>query len=83
MEGASGRILIDGSDISEVGLRRLRSSLTIIPQDPVLFSGSLRFNLDPTGISSSDSELWRALERAHLKTHVEGLSFGLDHEVIF
>merc|ERR1712037_577822 len=47
IEPASGRILIDGVDISKLGLHKLRSRLTIIPQDPVLFSGTLRHNLDP------------------------------------
>ena len=42
-----GRILIDGIDTSKLGLKRLRSSIAVIPQDPVLFSGSVRTNLDP------------------------------------
>ena len=74
------QILVDGVDISGVGLRRLRSHLTIIPQDPVLFSGTLRFNLDPAG-ASSDGDLWRALGHAHLGEHVAGLPSGLDHQV--
>ena len=47
IEAANGGITIDGIDISQLGLTKLRSGLTIIPQDPVLFSGTLRFNLDP------------------------------------
>ena len=47
IEKVSGRILIDNVDVSEIGLTRLRSALTIIPQDPVIFSGTLRSNLDP------------------------------------
>uniref|UniRef100_A0A914WXI5 ABC-type glutathione-S-conjugate transporter n=1 Tax=Plectus sambesii TaxID=2011161 RepID=A0A914WXI5_9BILA len=66
VESAEGSIEIDGVDIASIGLHDLRNSLTIIPQDPVLFSGSLRMNLDPFG-NYSDSELWTALERAHLK----------------
>ncbi|DAZ99471.1 TPA: hypothetical protein N0F65_001656 [Lagenidium giganteum] len=54
---AGGRILVDGVDIATVGLRQLRSKLTIIPQEPVLFSGSLRMNLDPFG-EKTDDELW-------------------------
>lgn len=54
-----------------LGLHALRSRLTIIPQDPVLFSGTLRMNLDPFD-KYSDAELWRALEHAHLKAFCEG-----------
>ena len=81
IEPTEGNILIDGHDITQLGLHLLRSKLTIIPQDPVLFSGILRFNLDPTG-ENSDAELWRALELSHLKDHVEkNLDGGLDHVV--
>lgn len=81
IEPTAGNIFIDGHDITKLGLHLLRSKLTIIPQDPVLFSGNLRFNLDPTG-ESSDAELWRALELSHLKDHVEkNLEGGLDHVV--
>lgn len=71
VEATAGRILIDGLDISKIGLHQLRSRITIIPQDPVLFSGSLRMNLDPFE-SYSDYEIWRALEHAHLKSYVLG-----------
>lgn len=47
IEPAKGRILIDGLDITQMGLHDLREKLTIIPQEPVLFSGSIRMNLDP------------------------------------
>ncbi|XP_066905600.1 multidrug resistance-associated protein 1 [Halyomorpha halys] len=80
IESAEGQILIDGIDISKLGLHALRSRLTIIPQDPVLFSGSLRMNLDPFG-RYSDQQVWRALELAHLKSFVRGLPAGLQHEV--
>jgi ATP-binding cassette subfamily C (CFTR/MRP) protein 1 len=81
IEPTGGEIVIDGHDISKIGLHPLRSKLTIIPQDPVLFSGDLRFNLDPNG-DNSDADLWRALELSHLKGHVESnLAGGLDHVV--
>lgn len=72
VEPHSGRILIDGTDISTLGLHSLRSRLTIIPQDPVLFCGSLRMNLDPFNTYSDDA-VWRALEHAHLKSFVKGI----------
>uniref|UniRef100_H2YLX7 ABC-type glutathione-S-conjugate transporter n=1 Tax=Ciona savignyi TaxID=51511 RepID=H2YLX7_CIOSA len=80
IESASGRISIDGLPISNMGLQDLRSKLSIIPQDPVLFSGSLRMNLDPFE-EYRDSELWDALEHSHLKDYVTSLSEKLEHEV--
>lgn len=80
IEAAGGSIDIDGVDISTLGLHSLRSRLTIIPQDPVLFSGTLRINLDPFE-QHSDDLLWRALEHAHLKHFVKGLTAGLNHEI--
>lgn len=74
IEAAGGKIMIDGQDISKMGLHTLRSRLTIIPQDPVLFSGTLRLNLDPFE-TCSDDDLWRALGNAHLKVFVKG-KFG-------
>ncbi|KAJ1945751.1 hypothetical protein EC988_005683 [Linderina pennispora] len=65
IEGASGQILLDGQDISKYGLFDVRSRLSIIPQDPVLFAGSVRSNLDPFN-KYSDDEIWRALDNAHL-----------------
>ncbi|KAL1787419.1 canalicular multispecific organic anion transporter 1 [Sigmodon hispidus] len=80
LESAGGQIIIDGVDIASIGLHDLRGKLTIIPQDPVLFSGSLRMNLDPFN-KYSDEEIWKALELAHLKSFVEGLQLRLYHEV--
>ncbi|XP_051773178.1 LOW QUALITY PROTEIN: canalicular multispecific organic anion transporter 1 [Ctenopharyngodon idella] len=80
IEASEGRIIIDGVDISTLGLHDLRSRLTIIPQDPVLFSGTLRMNLDPFQ-KFSDEEIWNVLELAHLKDYVRGLPTGLQHEV--
>ncbi|XP_062546115.1 multidrug resistance-associated protein 1 isoform X18 [Armigeres subalbatus] len=80
IESAGGKIVIDGQDISQLGLHALRSRLTIIPQDPVLFSGTLRINLDPFNIHKDD-DVWKALEHAHLKSFVKGLTAGINHEV--
>lgn len=79
IEGAGGSIVIDGQRISDMGLHDLRSRLTILPQDPVLFSGSLRMNLDPFD-QYTDQQIWTALEHAHLKTFVSELADGLQHE---
>ncbi|KAM3916377.1 multidrug resistance-associated protein 1-like [Leptodactylus fuscus] len=78
LEPATGAIYIDGTDISKLGLHELRSKITIIPQDPVLFFGSLRMNLDPFD-NYSDEDTWTALELAHLKSFVSGLPDGLNH----
>ncbi|TRY91587.1 hypothetical protein DNTS_021753, partial [Danionella cerebrum] len=80
IEASEGRIFIDDIDISTLGLHDLRSRLTIIPQDPVLFSGTLRMNLDPFQ-TSSDEEIWSVLDLAHLKDYVSGLPAKLQHEV--
>ncbi|KAM4634683.1 multidrug resistance-associated protein 1-like isoform 2-T2 [Polymixia lowei] len=79
LEAVKGTIYIDGINIAQIGLHELRSRITIIPQDPVLFSGSLRMNLDPFD-GYSDEEVWRALELAHLKSFVSGLPDKLNHE---
>lgn len=63
VELSEGLVLVDGIDVSKIGLHDLRSNLSIIPQDPVLFNGSIRRNLDPFG-EKSDEELWDALRRA-------------------
>ncbi|KAG1691084.1 Multidrug resistance-associated protein 1 [Nymphon striatum] len=80
IESAGGKIIIDGIDISNLGLHDLRSKLTIIPQDPVLFSGTLKHNLDPFD-NYSESDIWTALEHAHLKSFVSGLLKGLEFNV--
>jgi len=72
MEAEEGSVVIDGENIAQLGLQRLRSRLTIIPQDPVLFSSSLRFNLDPANIYS-DNEIKRCLQLAGLTEQAEDL----------
>ncbi|XP_069971268.1 multidrug resistance-associated protein 1 [Penaeus vannamei] len=79
-EAAGGEIDIDKVNIASVGLHDLRGRISIIPQDPVLFSGTLRLNLDPLGLCS-DAEVWTALELAHLAAHIRAQPMGLQHMV--
>ena len=73
----SGSIIVDGVDINSIGLDDLRSKLSIIPQEPVIFSGTLRYNLDPFSIYS-DEDVWNALEIVQLKETVAKLPNGLE-----
>ena len=65
VEPQSGRILIDGKNILEMPLHDLRTKIAIVPQEPTLFRGSLRYNLDPFELYE-DEEIWRALESCRL-----------------
>eukprot|EP00172_Hildenbrandia_rubra_P001929 Plantae.Rhodophyta-Hildenbrandia_rubra.ctg2564.p1 GENE.Plantae.Rhodophyta-Hildenbrandia_rubra.ctg2564~~Plantae.Rhodophyta-Hildenbrandia_rubra.ctg2564.p1 ORF type:complete len:1432 (+),score=206.38 Plantae.Rhodophyta-Hildenbrandia_rubra.ctg2564:367-4662(+) len=73
IELSEGYILIDGIDISKIGLRDLRTALAIVPQEPVLFNGTIRMNIDPLG-SHSDAKLWEALDRVHMRQSVNRTS---------
>lgn len=75
-----GLLDIDGFDIERLGLHDLRSRISIIPQDPVLFSGALRFNLDPFD-ERTDEEIWHALDDVKLKNYVKSLEGGLSTRV--
>lgn len=85
-ELASGNIEIDGIDIAKIGLHDLRSRISIIPQDPLLFSGTIRSNIDPFS-TSTDAELYDVLRRAHLipsstpGTETPTTRFNLDYAV--
>ncbi|KAG1554327.1 hypothetical protein G6F51_000001 [Rhizopus arrhizus] len=81
VEAAKGSIMIDGVDISSLRLFDLRSRLTIIPQDPVLFAGTVRDNLDPFG-AHDDAQLWQALQHSHLHQHISSLDGKLNAVVL-
>ena len=86
IESFQGNISIDNVDTSSIGLSDLRHKLSIIPQDSQVFEGTIKSNLDPTDVFTSD-QIWKALELSHLKDHVlkmyeenedEGVATALD-----
>lgn len=76
MTEPEGHIIIDGVDVANIGLHDLRRKISIIPQEPIIFTGSLRYNLDPFNVKS-DVEIWEALGQAQLKKPVDSMG-GLD-----
>ncbi|XP_041372527.1 ATP-binding cassette sub-family C member 4-like [Gigantopelta aegis] len=76
----TGKIWIDGLDVTKIGLHELREKISIIPQDPTLFSGTLRKNLDPFD-EYRDEDMWYALEQVQLKKTIERASGKLCMEV--
>lgn len=79
-ETESGRISIDGVDTRSIGLHTLRGKAAIIPQDPAILPGTVRYNLDPFN-TKRDEELWDVLEKAQLKSRIEAGEKGLDGTV--
>ena len=75
-----GSIEIDGMDLGKLGLEDVRRALCIIPQDPVLFSASVRFNLDPFN-ESTDEEIWSVLEQVELKDVIDNMPRKLEDDV--
>ena len=77
-ELTAGRILIDGTDISTVTLKSLRDSIGIVPQDAILFSASIRENVQYGRPGAADADVWRALEQANIRDFIESLPDKLD-----
>mmetsp|Transcript_7887 Transcript_7887/g.22525 ORF Transcript_7887/g.22525 Transcript_7887/m.22525 type:complete len:1670 (-) Transcript_7887:66-5075(-) len=80
MELDEGKITVDNIDIKGIGLRQLRQAISLIPQVPALFTGTLRFNLDPFS-QYTDAQMWQAVKRAHLHQVVASNPAGLDMQL--
>eukprot|EP00181_Compsopogon_caeruleus_P000064 CAMPEP_0184682668 /NCGR_PEP_ID=MMETSP0312-20130426/8220_1 /TAXON_ID=31354 /ORGANISM="Compsopogon coeruleus, Strain SAG 36.94" /LENGTH=1331 /DNA_ID=CAMNT_0027134483 /DNA_START=219 /DNA_END=4214 /DNA_ORIENTATION=+ len=77
VEAAGGKVFVDGLDLGNLGLNDVRSKMTIIPQDPVIFSGTIRLNLDPFQ-EHADEDIWEALRKSNLHSFVSQMEGGLD-----
>ena len=80
IEPCGGKVIIDGIDVATIGLRDLRSRISLVAQDCVLFAGSIRSNLDPFSMAASDDVIWDALTAASLRDTVQAMG-GLDASV--
>ncbi|XP_067948314.1 multidrug resistance-associated protein 1-like isoform X2 [Watersipora subatra] len=79
IEAHAGSISIDGVNIESIGLHQLRNKLTILPQDPTVFAGNIRDNLDPFN-QYSDDKIWEVLEQSYLKEYVEDQPEKLEYD---
>mmetsp|Transcript_18519 Transcript_18519/g.41952 ORF Transcript_18519/g.41952 Transcript_18519/m.41952 type:complete len:1725 (-) Transcript_18519:145-5319(-) len=80
LEPRGGTILLEGVDTTTIGLRTLRNAIGLVPQDPVLLQGTLRFNIDPFEFYT-DERILEALELVHMKDYVQSLDGGLDFSI--
>ena len=81
VEPCGGRMIIDGIDVSQMGLTDLRSRLALVPQDPVIFSGTVRANLDPFDAVGGDAHIWQALQQAGMAETIRNMDSGLDSHI--
>ncbi len=82
LHATQGKVLIDGNNIEEIDLRSYRSHIAVVPQTPILFSGTIRDNITYGKENISDKRLWEVIEAANLKEMIEQLPEGLDTPVM-
>lgn len=80
-EISSGSILIDSLDISTIGLRDLREKVAVVPQEPVLLTGTIRSNLDPLGLKT-DAQIWKSLRNVHLFAKINEMEMMLETRIV-